>query len=181
VLAALRQKYAKLRLRVNEEKSTVARVWDRKFLGYSFWVAPGKKVKLRVAAKALKEMKQRVRQITRRSGGRSMERVTKELGAYLRGWKEYFKLSDTNGIFFALDQWIHRRLRAVQLKQWKRGRTAARALRAMGLPEWIVLKGSGFARRWWWAAALGATHTALPGIYFERLGVPRLAAKTSTR
>jgi hypothetical protein len=65
VLAALRQKYAKLRLRVKEEKSTVARGWDRKFLGYSFWVAAGKKVKLRVAPKALTAMKQRVRRITR--------------------------------------------------------------------------------------------------------------------
>jgi group II intron reverse transcriptase/maturase len=78
VLAALRQKYTKLRLRINEEKSTVARVWDRKFLGYSFWVAPGKRVKLRVAAKALMAMKQRVRQITSRNGGRSMGRVTKD-------------------------------------------------------------------------------------------------------
>jgi RNA-directed DNA polymerase len=108
VLAALRQMYAKLRLKVNEEKSTVARVWDRKFLGYSFWVAPGKKVKLRVAAKALTAMKQRVRQITSRNGGRSMERVTEELGAYLRGWKAYFKLSDTSRVFFDLDQWMHR-------------------------------------------------------------------------
>jgi hypothetical protein len=109
-----------------------------------------------------------------------MERVTKELGAYLRGWKEYFKLSNTPGVFSELDQWIHRRLRAIQLKQWKRGRTAARELRARGLPEWLVQKGSGFGRRWWWAAALGAMHTALPGSYFDRLGVPRLAAQTST-
>lgn len=180
VLAALRQMYAELRLRVNEEKSTVARVWDRKFLGYSFWVAPGKKVKLRVAAKALEEMKHRVRQITSRSGGRSMERVTKELGVYLRGWKEYFKLSDTSGVFSELDQWVRHRLRALQLKQWKRGRTAARAFRAAGLPEWLVQKGSGFGKRWWWASTLGAMQTALPGSYFDRLGVPRLAAHTST-
>jgi group II intron reverse transcriptase/maturase len=180
VLAALRRMYAELRLRVNEEKSTVARVWDRKVLGYSFWVAPGRKVKLRVAAKALGEMKQRVRRITSRNGGRSMERVTKELGAYLRGWKEYFKLCETPGVFSDLDKWIHHRLRATQLKQWKRSRTAARALRAAGLPEWLVQKGKGFAKRWWWASALGAMHTALPGSYFDQLGVPRLAATTST-
>jgi group II intron reverse transcriptase/maturase len=180
VLAALRRMYAELRLRVNEEKSTVARVWDRKFLGYSFWVAPGRKVKLRVAAKALGEMKQRVRRITSRNGGRSMERVTKELGAYLRGWKEYFKLCETPGVFSDLDKWIHHRLRATQLMQWKRSRTAARALRAAGLPEWLVQKGKGFAKRWWWASALGAMHTALPGSYFDQLGVPRLAATTST-
>jgi len=180
VLAALRQKYAKLRLRVNEEKSAVARVWDRKFLGYSFWVAKGRVVKLRVAAKALGEMKQRVRSITRRNGGRSTEQVARELGAYLRGWREYFKLADTPGIFADLEGWIHRRLRAMQLKQWKRGRATLRELRARGLPEWLAQKGAGHARRWWYAAALGAMHTALPGTYFERLGVPRLAAQTST-
>ena len=180
VLAALRQQYAKLRLRINEEKSAVARVWDRQFLGYSFWVAAGKKVRLRAAPKALEELKQNVREITTRSGGRSMAQVTKQLGRYLRGWKEYFKLADTPGVFADLDSWIHRRLRALQLKQWKRSRAAARALRALGLPEWLVLKGAGFGRRWWWAAALGAMHTALPGTYFERLGVPRLAAQTST-
>jgi RNA-directed DNA polymerase len=180
VLAALRQKYAKLRLQVNEEKSAVARVWGRKFLGYSFWVAKGGVVKRRVAPKALEEMKQRVRQITGRNGGRSMEQVGRELGAYLRGWKAYFRLADTPGIFADLDGWIHRRLRCIQLKQWKRGRTAYRELTARGLPEWLVRKGAGYGRRWWWAANLGAMHTALPGSYFERLGVPRLATQTST-
>ena len=180
VLAALRRKYAKLRLRVNEEKSAVALVWSRKFLGYSFWVAKGRVVKLRVAAKALEEMKYRVRRITRRSGGRSMEQVARELGLYLRGWREYFKLAETPGIFADLDGWIHRRLRVLQLKQWKRGRATIRELRARDLPEWLARKGAGHGRRWWWAAALSAMHTALPGSYFERLGVPRLAAQTST-
>jgi len=180
VLAALRPRYAKLRLRINEEKSAVARAWGRKFLGYSFWVAPGKNVRFRVAPKALEEMKQRVRQITRRSGGRSMEQVCKKLGVFLRGWKEYFKLAETPGIFADLDGWTHRRLRALQLKQWKRGRTTFRELRARGLPEWLVTKGAGHRRRWWWAAGLGALHTALPGSHFDRLGVPRLAAHPST-
>jgi hypothetical protein len=180
VLAALRRNYAKLRLQVNEEKTTVARVWDRTFLGYSFWVAAGRKVKLRVAPKALEEMKQRVREITTRNGGRSMTPVSKALGTDLRGWKNYFKLADTPGVFRDVDGWIHRRLRALQLKQWKRGRTAYRELRARGLPEWLAQKGAGFGRRWWWAAALGAMQTALPGSYFERLGVPRLDAQTTT-
>lgn len=180
VLAALRQQYAKLRLRVNEAKSTVARVRDRKFLGYSFWVARGGVVRRRVAPKALEELKQRIRQITGRSGGRSLHQVTRELGQYLTGWKEYFKLAETPGIFADLDGWIHRRLRALQLKHWKRGRTTFRELRARGLPAWLIVKGAGHGRRWWWAAALGAMQTALPGRYFERLGVPRLAAPTST-
>jgi group II intron reverse transcriptase/maturase len=179
-LVVLRKLYAKLRLPINEDKSAVARVWDRKFLGYSFWVAPGRVVKRRVAPEALEEMKQCIRDITSRSGGRSMEQICRKLGAYLRGWKEYFKLADTPRVFRDLDQWIHHRLRAVQLKQWKRGRTAYRELRARGLPEWLVRKGGGFGRRWWWASSLGVLHPALPGSHFERLGVPRLAASTST-
>lgn len=180
VLSVLTQMYAKLRLRINEEKSAVARARDRKFLGYDFWVARGGMVKLGVTRDALGEMKRNVRGCTSRSGGRSMTQVCLALGRYLRGWKEYFKLADTTKIFSTLDGWIHRRLRALQLKQWKRGRTAHLVLRARGLPEWLAQKGAGFGGRWWWAAALGATHTALPGSYFERLGVPRLATHTST-
>jgi RNA-directed DNA polymerase len=180
VLAGLRRRYARLRLRINAAKSAVARVWDRKFLGYSFWVAPGKTVKRHVAPAALAELKQRVRQITRRSGGRSLTHVTRALGSYRRGWKAYFQLADTPRLLAALDGWIHHRLRALQLKHWKRGRTTFRALRARAVPAWLVEKGAGHGRRWWWAAALGAMHTALPRSYFERLGVPRLAAPTST-
>ncbi len=180
VLAALRQQYAKLKLRINADKSAVARVWSRKFLGYSFWVAKGATVKCRVAGQALEELKQRVRQLTRRNGGRSLEQVTGALGAYLRGWRAYFRLAETPRVFAGLDGWIHRRLRALQLKHWKRGRTTFRELGARGLPEWLAVKGAGHGRRWWWAAALGATHTALPGSDFDRLGVPRLAAPPST-
>ena len=89
-MEALKGLYAKLRLRVNESKSAVARVQDRKFLGYSFWIAKGNEVKIRVAPKALEKMKERVRQITRRSGGRSLKMVISDLRQYLPGWKEYF-------------------------------------------------------------------------------------------
>jgi hypothetical protein len=140
----------------------------------------GKEDQMPCRAQALEEMKNRVREITSRNGGRMLRQVCENLGVYLRGWKNYFTLAETNGVFAALDGWIHRRLRMLQLKQWKRGRTAARELHARGLPEWLVVKGSGFAKRWWWAAQLGAMNTALPGTYFERLGVPRLAANTST-
>lgn len=179
VLAVLRRQYAKLRLRINEAKSAVAPVWHRKFLGYSFWMVR-EAVKRRVADKALDELKQRVRRITRRSGGRSLAQVTSELGAYLRGWQQYFHLAETPDVFRTLDGWIHHRLRALALKQWKRGRATMRALLAREVPEWLALKGAGHGGRWWWASALGALHTALPGSYFEQMGVPRLAAHLST-
>jgi group II intron reverse transcriptase/maturase len=175
VMETLRRLYAKLRLRVNEEKSAVARVWDRQFLGYSFWVAAGKVVKRRVSAKALVKFKGRIRQITSRIGGRSLEQVTEELRSYMLGWSLYFGLADTPGIFHSLDQWIHRRLRALQLKQWKRGTTAYRALRARGLAQHAAAKAARFTRSWWHVAAHPALHMALPVRYLEELGVPRLA------
>jgi RNA-directed DNA polymerase len=180
VLAMLRQQYTTLRLRINEEKSAVAPAWGRKFLGYRFWTAARGTVRPGVAAEALEELKQRVRQLTGRSGGRSLEQVTRDLGSYLRGWREYFKLAETLGVLRELDGWIHHRLRAIALKQWKRSRATLRALRARDVPEWLARKGAGHGRRWWWASTLGAMHSALPGSYFERLGVPRLAAPTST-
>jgi len=176
LLAVLRQQYAALRLRINEEKSAVASVWDRKFLGYSFARARDGTVRCRVASTALEEFKQEVRRITDRNGGRSASHVIAALTTYLRGWKAYFHLAQSATLFRDLDGWIHRRLRLVHLKQWKRSRATARALRARGLPEWLVRKGRGHAGRWWWASKLGALQTALPGSYFDRLGVPRLAA-----
>ena len=150
----------------------MARVWDRQFLGYSFWVAAGKVVKRRVSKKALTKFKERVRQITSRSGGRSLQQVAEELRRYVLGWKAYFGLADTPGVFRDLDQWIHRRLRTLQLRQWKRGRTAYRELRARGVSENLAWRAARFARSWWHVAAHHALHTALPGAYFDELGVP---------
>lgn len=175
VMEALRGLYAKLRLRVNEDKSAVARVWHRKFLGYSFWVAKGRVVKLRVAAKALSEFKDRVRQITNRTGGKSLGQVCEELGGYLRGWRQYFGLADTPRIFQALDQWMHRRLRMLQLKQWKHATAVRRELQRRGVYGAALRIAVRYARSWWHIAAHTSLQVALPGAYFEQLGVPRLA------
>jgi RNA-directed DNA polymerase len=152
-MATLKRLFARLRLQVNESKSAVARVWERKFLGYSFWVAPGRMVRPRVAPAALVEMKARVRVITSRTGGRSMESVAQSLRSYLTGWKNYFQLAETPRVFSDLDEWLRRRLRAVVHKQ------------------------TGSTRCWWCAARSGAVHSALPISYFDRLGVPRLAGR----
>lgn len=175
VMGLLRQLYAGLRLRVNEAKSAVDLAWNRKLLGYSFWVAPGRTVKRRVAAKALATMKECVRLITRRTGGRSIEEVSKRLGEYLRGWKGYFRLADTPGIFAALDEWIRRRLRAIHLKHWKRGKTIYRELRARGLPQHAAATVAANGRRWWKNSAK-LINVAFPISYFDQLGIPRLAA-----
>ena len=182
VMAALRRLFAKLRLRVNESKSAVARPQDRKFLGYSFWYAKGREVKRRVASKALVTMKDRVRDITKRSGGRSIASVVDELRGYLTGWKNYFQLADTPGVFTGLDEWIRHRLRAIHLKQWKRGTTIFRELVKRGMrPDGPTgaRKIAANGRRWWKNSGR-AINIAFPIGYFDGLGLPRLAA-TSTR
>jgi RNA-directed DNA polymerase len=176
-MATLKRRFARLRLQVNEAKSTVARAWERKFLGYSFWVAPGRVIRPRVAPAALAEMKARVRTITSRTGGRSLTAVAAELRSYLTGWKLYFQLAETPRTFRELDQWLHHRLRAVQLKQWKRGTTAYRELRARGVPDRVARAAAAHACRWWATAAHGGLQTALPTSYFDRLGVPRFAGR----
>lgn len=177
VMSTLRQLFSQLRLRINEAKSAVARPQDRKFLGYSFWYAKGSVVKRRVASKALEAMKDRVRDITKRSGGRSISSVIQELRGYLTGWKNYFSLADTPGTFTDLDQWIRRRLRAIHLKQWKRGTTIFRELVKRGMrPD-----GPTGARRIasngrrWWRNSGAAIHIAFPVRYFDDLGLPRLS------
>ena len=119
---------AGLRLRINETKSAVDLAWNRKILSYSFWVAKDSTVRRRVADKALATMKDNIRAITARTGGRSIGQVCKRLGEYLRGWKEYFCLADTPRIFDNLDRWIRRRLRALHLKHWGQQSTVYREL-----------------------------------------------------
>jgi group II intron reverse transcriptase/maturase len=174
VMQALRRLYAQLHLRVNESKSAVAPVWDRKFLGYSFW-APRGEVRRAVARKALDAMKERVRRITRRSCGRSMAEVCAELRSYLVGWKAYFRLADTPKVFARLDQWIRRRLRALQLKHWKHGGTIYRELRARGMSTDLAAQVAAGRGRWW-RFSKTMVNIALPNALFDKLGVPRLAA-----
>jgi RNA-directed DNA polymerase len=174
VMELLRRLYTGLRLRINESKSAVDLACNRKLLGYSFWVAPGRVVKRRVASKALTAMKDRVRKITRRTRGQSMAQIAAELRGYLFGWKAYFQLADTPRAFRELDQWIRHRLRAIQLKHWKRPRTIYRELRSRGLSDAGARRVAKNGRRWWKNSGM-LIHVAFPTRYFDELGIPRLA------
>lgn len=175
VMGLLQRLYTRLKLRINEAKSAVAVATSRKLLGYSFWDAPGRTVKCRIAKKALEAMKDKVRLITRRTVGRSIERVAAELRSYLVGWKEYFRLAETPNILRELDQWIRHRLRAIHLKQWRRGTTIFRELRARGLSVTSAARVAANGRRWWKNSAK-LINAAFPISYFDQLGVPRLAS-----
>jgi RNA-directed DNA polymerase len=173
VMALLRRCYTKLRLKVNETKSAVASVTGRKFLGYSFWITKGE-VKRKVAAKALATFKHRVRQLTLRSGGRGMAQVIERLRPYLLGWKAYFGLAQTPGIWRSLDEWLRHRLRAIQLKHWKRGTTMYRELRYLGAPPQVAQRVAANSRCWW-RNSDGDIKRVLTIAYFERLGLPHLS------
>ena len=177
VMEALVGLYAKLKLQVNTAKSAVARVWDRQFLGFSFWVAPGRVVKRRVAPKALKAMKERIRDITSRSGGRSVVQVVALLRPYLVGWRSYFRLADTPRVFAQVEQWLYRRLRAIHLKHWKRGSTVFRELQRRGVSRHVAALAARFTGNWWRVARHAALHLAVPTSYFDQLGLPRLAVR----
>jgi group II intron reverse transcriptase/maturase len=173
-MALMKRLFASLRLRVNESKSAVDRVWNRQFLGYSFWVAAGRVVKPRVSPKALERMKERVREVTGRNGGRSISAVTAELRTFLTGWRNYYALAETPNAFDEHDRWIRRRLRMIQLKQWKRGTTTYRELKRLNAPEDIARKVAANTRRWWKTSG-NLLHAVLNLAWADALGVPRLA------
>lgn len=173
VLEALRGCYALLALTVNESKTAVASVWGRKFLGYSLRGSKSE-VKLAVASQALDKLRDRIRQLTRRSVGRSLEQIAADLRGYVPGWKAYFRLAQTPTVMQALDRWLRHRLRAVQLKQWKRGPTAYRELRKLGARVDEAKCIAGNLRHWWHTSALGVNRL-LPIAYFDRLGVPKFS------
>jgi RNA-directed DNA polymerase len=172
-MQTLRRLYAGLKLKVNEAKSAVARPQDRKFLGYSFWVVKTE-IKRRAAPKALETMKDRIRSITGRNEGRSLKTVFAELRSYLTGWKQYFRLADTPRVFRDLDGWIRHRLRMVQLKQWKRGKTIYRELRRLGASDDIARRVAGNSRRLWKNSAK-LLNSVLTKAYYAKHGVPTLA------
>ena len=174
VMALLRRLYARLHLTVNEAKSAVASVFGRKFLGYCLRAGPKGEVKRAVAAKPMATFRQRIRQLSRRSGGRSMHEVVQRLRPYMLGWKAYFGLAQTPSVWRELDEWLRHRLRAIQLRHWKRPATMYRELKALGAGEAVARRVAGNSRRWW-RNSDGLLETVLTIAYFDGLGVPRLS------
>ncbi|MCK0506343.1 reverse transcriptase domain-containing protein [Aromatoleum anaerobium] len=164
----------RLHLKVNEAKTAVAQATGRKFLGYELWRSAGDRIKCAVARKALETFKQRIREMTRRSGGRSLPEVAERLRTYMPGWKTYFQLAQTPKVFRELDEWLRHRLRALQLKHWRRGTTMYRELLALGASKTDAQRIAANSRRWWHNSRL-ALNRVMPIAYFDRLGVPRLS------
>jgi RNA-directed DNA polymerase len=165
--AARRFIEGRLGLRINEEKSKVDRPNNRKFLGFSFFRRNG--IRIRVASKTIEGFKARVREITDRHNGLSMERRIRQLRVYLRGWMQYFRLAATPSVYRDLDGWTLRRLRQCQWKQWKLVRTRLRELRALQLPEWKAREFA-FSRKGYWRMSGGPLSSAMPRRYWIARG-----------
>lgn len=167
---------SKLKLKLNVEKSAVARPWARKFLGFSF--TSHTKPKRRIAAQALNKCKERVRELTWRTRGISLEQMIDELASYLRGWKGYFGFSQTPTVLERLDKWIRRRLRSFIWKQWKTGHRRYVEMRKRDVGEKMAAQTAGSNHGLWHMSMSPGLSIALPDTYFDSLGVPRLAAQT---
>ena len=162
----------RLRLKVNLEKSAVARPWKRKFLGYSMtW---HQQPRLKVAGTSIQRLKAKVRTIFREGRGRSLSQVIKDLNSLLRGWMQYFRLAETKGIFEELDGWLRRKLRCLLWRQWKRSFTRARNLMKRGLDKLRAWKSATNGHGAWWNAGASHMNEAFPKSYFDRLGLVSL-------
>jgi RNA-directed DNA polymerase len=161
-----------LKLRVNTDKSAVARPWERKFLGYS--VTAQRESRLRIAPASVQRLRQKVRDLMRTGRGRSLTRTIEDLNPLLRGWINYFRLTETKGVLEELDSWMRRRLRCLLWRQWKRRATKARKLRALGLDAERARRSASNGQGPWWNAGASHMNQALPAKYFTTKGLVSL-------
>lgn len=163
----------KLKLRVNREKSAVAYVQERKFLGHRLLAGGG----LGLAPVSLQRIKDRIRQITRRNRGVPLSRMISELNSLLTGWVTYFRYAACRSHLQRLDEWLHRKLRCVRLKQRKRAKPMADFLRHLGVPPWrawlLALSGKG----WWRKAGSPSANEAMSRQWFQDQGLVCLTAR----
>ena len=165
----------KLRLKVNEKKSTVDRPWNCKFLGFSF--TSNKEPKIRIAKQSIKRMKGKIREITSRSKPFPMELRIQKLNRYLIGWCGYFALADTKSIFEQLDGWIKRRLRMCLWKNWKKPSTKVRNLVQLGVPKWKAHEWGNTRKSYWRISKSPILHRTLGNSYWSHLGLKSLKAR----
>jgi RNA-directed DNA polymerase len=162
----------KLKLKVNEAKSAVARPWQRKFLGFSF--TDGLEAKRVIAPKALDRFARRIRDITRRAKSVSIEAAMEELAPYMRGWRSYFGFCETPEVLLYLTRWVRLRLRAALWRQWKTPRRRRAALIALGVLPRLASNTAGSGRGPWHLARSKALSVGLSNAYFKSLGLPSL-------
>jgi group II intron reverse transcriptase/maturase len=160
----------KLKLKVNERKSAVARATKRKFLGYSFLKRNGEILR-RVAERSLERVKDKVRRMTRRTSAEPMSAILERINRLVRGWIGYYRLADTPSVFKELDEWLRHRLRQLLWKRWKRPKTRYRELVARGVPPSSAREAAGSGKGCWRLSASPPVHQALNNAYWRAQGL----------
>jgi RNA-directed DNA polymerase len=162
----------KLRLKVNETKSAVARPEERKFLGFSISNDGSER---RIAPKALDKFKERIREMTSRTRGLSLSQIIEELTPYLVGWSSYFGFCQTPRVLTNLEAWIRRRLRSYLWRQWGNGHNRFKELRRRGVSKFRAAVAAGSPTGFWRMSGHPAVQAALRNHHFDSLGLPRLS------
>ncbi len=163
----------RLKLKVNHKKSAVDRPWKRKFLGYS--MTSDKQPRLRAAAESIRRLKVKLKEILRRGRGQSIGKLIKEgLNSLLKGWANYFCLSEVKWIFEDLDGWMRRKLRCIQWRQWKRSWTRMKKLMGRGLSQGRARKSAFNGRGPWWNSGASHMNQAFPTSYFDKCELVKL-------
>ncbi|MBU8922938.1 MAG: group II intron reverse transcriptase/maturase [Bacteroidales bacterium] len=160
----------RLKLKVNEEKSRVTRPWLCNFLGFTFIDMCGQ-TKIRIHSETIKRLKDRIREITNRNCGRSIQQVIKALNEYLRGWWNYYRLCEARFLFKSLNSWIIRRLRCLLWKQWKNPKTRVRNLLKRGISRNYAMTCGNSRKKYWRMSKVKWVVIALPTSYFLSLGL----------
>lgn len=164
----------KLKLKVNADKSAVAHPETRKLLSYSF--RRGQQVWCVVSPESVKRFKTRIKELTRRTTGRSLEQLIQPLKRYLTGWKSYYRLNQWSSLMRGLSRWIRRRLRSILWKQWKTGSKRYKELRSRGISKALAAQTVGSCHKQWRISCSPALNIALPNRLFTGLGLPELQA-----
>ena len=161
-----------LRLKVNAEKSAVARPWQRKFLGYS--ISWHREPKLRIAEPSRQRFAEKVRKALRAGRGRSLKRLIEDLNPLLRGWISYFRHAESKRVLGELDGWIRRKLRTLLWRHWKRNHTRAQNLLRAGFSAARAWQSANNGRGPWWNGGAPHMHEAFPKSWFDRMGLVSL-------
>jgi RNA-directed DNA polymerase len=167
----------RLKLKVNQAKSAVARPEQRKFLGFSF--TGEREPRRRIAPKAIARFKEKIREQTSRTSGISLAQMVTDITTYLRGWLGYFGDCQTPSVLRSLESWLRRRLRSVVWQQWKQGRTRFRELRKRGVGKNLAAPTAGSPHGPWRIANSPALAIALPNAYFTQLGLPPMVVRSA--
>ncbi|HEX5219466.1 MAG TPA: group II intron reverse transcriptase/maturase [Verrucomicrobiae bacterium] len=165
----IRYLWEKLKLTVNRIKSAVERPWKRKFLGFS--LTAEKESRVRVAPQSVERFRDKLREKFREGRGRNLRTFLEGLKPLLRGWAGYFSVAQTRGVFEELDQWIRRKLRCMEWRKWKRGRTRCKRLTTLGLDGKVARASAFNGHGPWWNSDASHLNAALPTAYFRRMGL----------